>query len=79
MAARFICPDDCKGCKGVADARDKRIQAGPDGPALSIVSTGFLPSRQGTASDMSNTSAMPALTALAIGTAAEFPNCPTML
>ena len=43
---------------------ERRIQAGPSGPAISIVSTGITPSRQGPAPDMSSASASPTLTAL---------------
>ena len=45
---------------------ERRIQAGPDGPATSIVSTRDAPSRQGPAPDTSSASASPALTALAV-------------
>jgi hypothetical protein len=44
--------------------RERRIQAGPGGPADSIVSIGTAPSRQGPALDTSSTSAPPTLTAL---------------
>ena len=43
----------------------RRFQAGPRGPANSIVSTDIAPSRQGPAPDMSSASASPTLTALA--------------
>jgi hypothetical protein len=50
--------------RGCGEEEKRRIQAGPGGPADSIVSIGIAPSRQGPAPDMSSASAAPTLTAL---------------
>ena len=54
------------GTAGAGEEGERRSQAGPRGPADSIVSIHIHPSRQGPTLDTSSTSASPTVTALAL-------------